>query len=212
MRKEVLSHIQYSGWKYFVVLLASILFWTTVFSALAHPKAHEKVSISCFVDELEIGLINERLNAEKESITAQKLKVISVENFPSGDPMLGVLLATRKITSDILIVSENVLALNPSGSAQVDPKTFIPFSREKLEELLEGKVENLDFYYVEGYAVGIYLNKEDGTSGRFGDFYKGNERCVAFLSNESVNLGSLYDIGDPSNRAALDVLVYLLTK
>lgn len=213
MRKEVISHIQYSGWKYFAVLLVAIVFWSTIFTALAQPKADEKVSISCFVDQVDIDLISNELNANKENITTQKLKEISVESILSTDSMLSALLATRKITSDLLIVGESLLSADSTSSTAIDPKSFVPFSQEKLEQLLAGRVENLQYYYVEGYTVGIYLNNADGTSvGRFGDFYNGSERCVAFFSIESVNLGALYDVGNPNNLGALDVLIYLLTR
>lgn len=213
MRKEVVSHLQYSGWKYLVVLLVAIIFWSTIFTALGQPKADEKVSIACFVDQVDIDLIYSELNSNKENITKQKIKEISAESILSTDSMLSALLATRKITSDLLIVGESSLSADPNSSLAIDPKSFVPFSEEKLEELLAGRVENIEFYYIEEYTVGIYLNNVDGISeGRFGDFYNGNERCVVFFSNESVNLGALYDLGDPKNQAAIDVLVYLLTK
>lgn len=213
MKKEVRSHIQYSIWKYFAVLLVAIAFWFTIFTALAQPKAHEKVSISCFVDQVDIDSISNQLNANKENITAQKLKEISVESILSTDSMLSALLATRKITSDLLIIGESSLSSDSTSSTAIDPKSFVPFSQKKLEKHLAGRVDNIEYYYVEGYTVGIYLNNDDGTSdGRFGNFYNGTERCVAFFSIESVNLGSLYDIGDSNNRGALDVLIYLLTR
>lgn len=213
MKKEVTSHIQYSGWKYFAVMLVAIAFWCTIFTALAKPRADEKVSIACFVDQVDIDLLSDQLNAEKEIITTQKLKEISADSILSTDSMLRALLSTRKITSDLLIIGESSLNADPSSSTAIDPKSFVPFSPEKLQQLLSGKVDNLQFYYVEEYTVGIYLNNADGTSdGRFGDFYNGSERCVVFFSNESVNLSALYGIGESDNSAALDVLVYLLTK
>ena len=213
MKKEVASHIQYSGWKYLTILLVAIVLWCTIFTVLAQPKADEKVSIACFVDQVDIDLLSNQLNANKENITTQKLKEISAESILSTDSMLSALLSTRKITSDLLIVGESSLSTDSSSSTSIDPKSFQPFSQEKLRQLLSGKVENLEFYYVEEYTVGIYLNNADGTSGgRFNDFYNGSERCVAFFSNESVNLGALYDVGESTNCGALDVLVYLLTK
>lgn len=213
MKKEVISHLQYSGWKYLAVLLVAVFFWCTIFTALAKPDADEKVSIACFVDQVDTDLLSNRLNADKENITTQKLKEISVESIPSTDPMLSVLFSTRLITSDLFIVSESLLSAGSKSSTAIDPKSFVPFSQEKLQQLLSGKVDNLQFYYVEEYAIGIYLNNADGTcEGRFGDYYNGSERCVAFFSNESVNLGALYGVGDSENCGALDVLVYLLTK
>jgi hypothetical protein len=212
MKKEVTSHIQYSGWKYLAILLLAIALWSTIFTALAQPKSDEKVSIACFVDQVDIDLLSIQLNANKENITTQKLKEISAESILSTDSMLSALLATRKITSDLLIVGESSLSADSTSSTAIDPKSFVPFSQERLEQLLSGRVENIQFYYVEEYTVGIYLNNADGTSdGRFGDFYNGSERCVVFFSNESVNLGALYDVGESTNCGALDVLVYLLT-
>ncbi len=152
------------------------------------------------------------LNANKQQLTSQSLKTITTQSVPTNDLMLSSLLVTRKITDDLLVIKEGLLEVDTQDTTKINPKSFVPFDIAKLEQRIDGRVENIHYYYVEGYAVGIYLNNGNGEDdNNFSKYYNGKDRCVLFFSNESPNLAALYNSGESVNGGAIDVLVWLLS-
>ncbi len=192
------THFQYNwGW-YVAILAAAILLWTSVFSMLEEPADHEKLLVSVFADEVEVELLRTKLDENKG-----ELKKISVDSCGSANTYISVLASARAMASDVVIVEERLLQPGESGEAPVPVEgNFYDFDPAVLRALLGREAE---LYTVEGKACGVYL-----TGGNFGDLYKGQGRCVLFFCHGSVNTGGLYGTGEEQNRAAIDLLLYLL--
>ena len=194
------AHLQYSWWKYCLVVMFSVILWMVVFDMLAAPEKNEKIRITFIGDDFSHEELEEELYTVLPELTYQKMKSISVEspaNRQSNDYYS--VLATRVYGADIIIIEES------SMPDSVGETYFRPLSTEKLE-----KYVNVDEYYCEnGIAYGILLCDGEGEN-HFSQFYSGDEPCYLFLTHTTVNAGDVVDNGNADDDAALQIIKYLL--
>ncbi len=223
MSKRISEHFTMNWMKYVAALVLIPLLWYAVFDILAKPKANERVVISFYGDAFDTSEINANLYENRGSYTDQEIKSIYIEFNSSADPGLSQLLIADIGYSDIIIFTEDMLKKNAEGDETVTPSSLFRFLGEGedptlLESIIGDKADNFEYFYFQGMngegnrPIGIYLDRRntDCKKTRFEEYYKGEERCVAFICSESVNIGDMFGDAKGNDTAAIDTLLYLL--
>ncbi len=198
------AHLQYFWWKYLLVLVGIVFLWTSVFSTLAKPDDNEQVVVSHFGTDYDYAAMNNEILEKLPSITPQTLKTASFTTVASAnDSMLSQLIQTRIYTSDIMILSEEMV------SDDLLKFNFKQIPQNIIAEYFTDNLSDFEFYNVDGKPFGIILNPLSGKN-NFSKYYTGTKKCIAVFSCESVNLAAMYGEGNPTDNAALCVMRYLL--
>lgn len=195
-----ITHLWYSWWKYFLVLLCAFLLWMTVFDMLAAPEKNEKIQITYIGDNFLCEELNKALEQKMPELTEQHIKSVSVENPVNAESKdYYSVMATRAYGADLVIVEESAM------TEDIGKTYFIPLPVEKLPEYLGSPA----FYTEDELPYGILLY-DGSTPNGFSQFYTGTQRCFLFITHTSVNAAGIMDRGNAEDDAALRIIMYLL--
>lgn len=196
------NHLQFSWWKYLLVLLIPAVIWTSVFQALAKPNADERVGVLYVGQSLDAELLQQQLAAALPELSTQPLLAVTVTQTEIPELNYRNILISRTFDYDIIIIEKS--SLQPDGNQMIF--NFLP-------EGLQACFPGASFYSEDGgegemLPVGMVLDPDSGS--RFFDFCRTDEPCYLFFSPESVNFDTKNGNGNPGNDAALQTAYYLL--
>ncbi len=191
------------------VLIAAIVLWNGLFTALAQPEEHEKLTVACFTPAVDVEALQAKIQANKASFTEQPLKEVSVEaylDYASSSMYFSYALAS----ADVFIFSEDMVTPDAEGNVPVTYKgLFKPIPMDSFSRIFGDATENLRFFSDDSGVYGVYISY-DGLVNDFTEVCDENSTCILFFNPDSVNLNGLYGKGAPENGAAIDLLRYLL--
>ncbi len=209
MNQNIKTHLGYNWWKYLAVLVAAIVLWNGLFTALAQPEENEKLTVACFAQNVDVEALQTKLEANKASFTKQLLKELSVEeylDYANSSMYFSYALAS----ADVFLFSEEMVMPDADGNVPVAYKgLFKPIPMDILSGILGDKVANLKLFEDDGGVYGVYISY-DGLDNDFAELYGEGAACILFFNPESVNLKGLYGKGNAEDGAAIDLLLYLL--
>ncbi len=209
MNQNWKTHFEYYWWKYLAVLIAAIVLWNGLFTALAQPEENEKLTVACFTPDVDIQALRSNLEAHKDSVTEQPLKEVSVEaylDYASSSMYFSYALAS----ADVFVFSEEMVVPDEQGNVPVTYKgLFKPIPMDTFAEVLGDKAQGLKLFGDDSGIYGVYLNPE-GQVNRFTEVCENKTSCILFFNPDSVNLNGLYGKGNTEDGAAIDLLLYLI--
>ena len=190
------SFFRYFYWLYILILILTISLWVTVFDNLAKNEPYEEINIIYFGSNLD----GEQLKNDLLEFTSgfeQEIKAVNVEVRNVEKDFFSTLLTTKKVTNDIVIISEEYMFEYIGGSCFRTLKNV-----------------NIDAkYYMESEVkYGIIVHDKEIINNKFSEYYTGESNIYLFFSPDSVNLGRLYNNGEKENDAAIKVAEYLVGK
>ncbi len=222
MSKKLKDHLLGSWITYVAVLVAIVLLWGMVYETMAKPKANEQVVITMYSSDIDLKAINEKLHTEKSAFTSQALKSVYITVRDKDDPMLNQFIMADIEISDIIIFTEDMLLSEGEEIPAVVPSGLFRFlgtdnNPEHLEKIIGERADTLEYFYdkdINGVSrpIGIYLTDSSEDKNLFESHYNGEERAVAFISQNSVNIGNMFSDAAGTYTAAVDALLYLLEK
>ena len=195
--KKIFCYFQYAWWKYLVVAMAIALGWIALFTQLAATKDEEKIAILYMGEQLQYEQLQQCLWGNKDDISSQVLKKVTVEKIANVESYFNGIMSTRIYEKDIIILTEELM------HEYVGRNYFEPLPLEKLE-WVDGK----SLYMEDGKPYGFIVNGGDGSL--LGQYIGLQETVYVFLSNKSVNLDKLYGKGVIGNDAALRMLRFMM--
>ncbi|MGN1040490.1 MAG: hypothetical protein ACI4QL_03575 [Candidatus Fimimonas sp.] len=192
------AHLQRCWWKYLAIALVVVAIWALMFNKLAVPADNEKIAVSFIGSKLDTSAFEENLHAAIAERTSQKIRDVSVEVVLSNDDyMFAMIMATRLLTKDLIIVEEKFL------TQDFCKDYFLPLPQEKVLQ----NFPDAQLYSENGVAYGFVL---DNPNNNFAEFYHGADKCVAFISSKSPNAMQFYGKGEPADDAAICAIQFLL--
>ncbi len=209
MVQKIKAHFQYNWWKYLAVSVVCIVIWNGLFEALAQPNENEKLTVASFVQGIDAEAMQTKLEANKDNITDQAIKTVSVEeylDYADSSMYFSYALAA----ADVFIFSEDMVTPDKDGNVPVTYKgLFKPIPMDKFSEILGERAEGLRLFEDNGEIYGIYLTYE-AVANNFTEVCEEGISCILFFNPDSVNLNALYGKGNAEDGAAVDLLLYLL--
>lgn len=198
------NHLQFSWWKYLLVLLIPAVIWSSVFKALAEPKPDERVGVLYVGQSLNAALLQQQLTDALPELSDQPLLEVTVTQTEIPELSYRNVLVSRTFEYDIMIIEES--SLQPGGNQMIFGT--LP---DALQESFPGGI----FYTEdagEGEMLPVGMILDPGVKTRFSACYTGDQRCYLFFSPESVNFDTRNGNGNPGNDAALQATYYLLER
>ena len=199
------GHLQYSWWKYLMVILLPILLWCSVFDVLAKPKDNERLHILFVGDGLDAIALRQTLEEALPDLTQQEIKEVKVTTDYAAGEIYGQKLTTYSYEFDLIIVSQSFMRDNTGQFFRRLPMDGLPGYEQG--KLYTEKVE--DGAYTAPFGFVLW---EPGVKNNFGNFYSGNEICYLFFSTQSVNLYPLFGGSAEGDNAAVVALDFLMKK
>lgn len=198
LSKKIKSHISFNWWKYLLLAAAFIAIWAYIFHLIGIPKDNEKIEI-CFVgDNVNDESLSEDISNALPSISKQYIEEVNIEvlNY-ADDYLMSITLATRLTGgTDFLIFEADKIGTLKNFIEPVDKEKFTAYFGE------------LEFYNQDGVDYGFKISGK----GKFSNYYSGSKECYVFFSPASVNLGDLGGKGKADDKAAIEILRYLLSE
>ena len=201
-RMDIQRHFQYFWWCYVAILIAAVVFWTSVYGIVATPDANEKLTLSYFGNDYDGTQLELEIEKNIPNITSQNIKEFSVDHVKQTENIVfGSMIQTRLYSSDIMIFEEWVIN-----------EEFVSMNFRAFTSELEACFADLDveYYLIDGIKCGIILNPQGQNSNVFTKYYEGNYRLVAFFAPYCENLGGIYGIGNKEDDAAIALMKFLL--
>ena len=190
-------HLQFHWWRYAAVILVSVIFWNSLFSALAAPKQTERINV-LFVGE---HLDAQALQTSLSSVLPESIREVTVTAVTFDRASYKPKLSSYAVTNDLVIIEESHMLENVGQSifARLTDGMLARFPDTPVyTEQVEDQV-TLSF----GFVLG-------NTNNHFSACYSGSDPCYVFCSPDSVNFDTLNENGKPGNDGALQALQYLL--
>lgn len=203
--KDWQGHLQYSWWKYLLVILLPILLWCSVFDVLAKPKDNERLHILFVGDGLDAVSLKQTLEEALPDLTQQEIKEVKVTTEYAAGELYGRKMTTYSYEFDLIIVSQSFMRDNTGQFFRRLPMDGLPGYEQG--KLYTEKVE--DGAYTAPFGFVLW---EPGVENGFRQFYSGREICYVFFSTESVNLYPLFDGSAEGDNAAVVALDFLMKK
>ena len=110
--KDWQGHLQYSWWKYLLVILLPILLWCSVFDVLAKPKENERLHILFVGNDLDAVSLQQTLEEAIPTLTDQKIKEVKVVTELAAGEIYGQKMTTYSYEFDLIIVSQSFMRDN----------------------------------------------------------------------------------------------------
>ena len=201
-RMDIQRHFQYFWWCYVAILIAAVVFWTSVYGIVATPDANEKLTLSYFGNDYDGAQLELEVEKNIPNITSQNIKEFSVDHVKQTENIVfGSMIQTRLYSSDIMIFEEWVIN-----------EEFVSMNFRAFTSELEACFADLDveYYTIDGIKCGIILNPQGQNSNVFTKYYEGSYRLVAFFAPYCENLGGIYGIGNKEDDAAIALMKFLL--
>ena len=193
------DYLRYHWWKYVGIALIFTGLWCYVFSAIARPGRDERIKILYIGTHLQLQQLENQLTEAMPELTQQPIESICVDSALPDVLPYHLLLSTRVMEYDILIIEE------PYLQEKTGQSHFVRGS-----ELLHSHFPQAEPYYEEVGDHKRIFGYIAGDESLFSDYYEGENRCYLFASPESVNFDTLNGEGESGNDAALKTAQYLL--
>lgn len=195
-------NLSYNIWFYILSAALIICFWLWIFDYISQPSANEKLLITIIGNGFDDKTLSADLKKMLSEKSRDKIKSVTVENISyQSDYELTNALWARILDSNIIIVSEGYMLDNIGDSY------FHPIDEKKYEEAF-GKVK---FYRENGTPYGIVLY--DGQSNnKFSNYCHTENKCMLFLTYNSVNAGKLNENADKGSDFAVLTVEWLLSE
>ena len=201
-RMDIQRHFQYFWWCYVAILIAAVVFWTSVYGIVATPDANEKLTLSYFGNDYDGAQLELEVEKNIPNITSQNIEKFSVDHVKQTENIVfGSMIQTRLYSSDIMIFEEWVIN-----------EEFVSMNFRAFTSELEACFADLyvEYYTIDGVKCGIILNPQGQNSNVFTKYYEGSYRLVAFFAPYCENLGGIYGIGNKEDDAAIALMKFLL--
>lgn len=184
------AHLQYSWWKYLLLVVVTVCVWCGVFSSLAKPAANTRVGVLYLGEKLDVQMLQQELQTTLLPELSGAIRAITVEAAVFPDEMFEQLLLAKTYEYDLILISESYMREN------IGQEYFLRLSTEQLPG---GYIYYCEMAGQSEKPYGILLPNEE-------------EVCYAFISPLSVNVYPLNDQSKEGDRGALEVLEYLLNE
>ena len=172
MKKLLINDIKW----FVLIILASIIAWTNVFSILNKPKDYETLKLFISTSSFSEEKINEHLNNEEQykDVIIHGLDITN-ENYTASLQTNGVLY------SDILVLNEDVLEFEGLDNA------FVKLENNYLSQY-EIDLNDYELIYVNETPIGIVIY--DGTTNLLSEYmtFGGNSKYFLCLNTESYHV------------------------
>ena len=194
MKKLLINDIKW----FVLIILASIIAWTSVFSILNKPKDYETLKLFISTSSFSEEKINDHLNNEEQykDVIIHGLDITN-ENYTASLQTNGVLY------SDILVLNEDVLEFEGLDNAFV-----------KLENNYSSQygidLNDYELIYVNETPIGIVIY--DGTTNLLSEYmtFGGNSKYFLCLNTESYHVDK-YSVKEKNvSNKAFETLATLL--
>ena len=182
--QKLKTHLSYSWYLYLLWAGLSIALWATVFDRLAAPAPNEQLTVFTTVSPLDEEVFSQTMRNE----CGEGLKIAYASYVPQADYQFAMILATRLMSSDILILPESVLGEG------FEINSLYPLDTALLKSYCS---QPLSYRSVDGVPYGALIYdpeapKENGFTRLYGTGFI--ERYYLFLGPESVNTGAESDL------------------
>ena len=194
MKKLLINDIKW----FVLIILASIIAWTSVFSILNKPKDYETLKLFISTSSFSEEKINEHLNNEEQykDVIIHGLDITN-ENYTASLQTNGVLY------SDILVLNEDVLEFEGLDNA------FVKLENNYLSQY-EIDLNDYELIYVNETPIGIVIY--DGTTNLLSEYmtFGGNSKYFLCLNTESYHVDK-YSVKEKNvSNKAFETLAALL--
>ena len=194
MKKLLINNIKW----FVLIILASIIAWTSVFSILNKPKDYETLKLFISTSSFSEEKINEHLNNEEQykDVIIHGLDITN-ENYTASLQTNGVLY------SDILVLNEDVLEFEGLDNA------FVKLENNYLSQY-EIDLNDYELIYVNETPIGIVIY--DGTTNLLSEYmtFGGNSKYFLCLNTESYHVDK-YSVKEKNvSNKAFETLAALL--
>ncbi len=195
---KLLRHLRVNWWMYLCAALIVVAVWLLLFNYVATPKPNQQIAITYVGTKLESSQLESDLYNFLQSATSQQINKVSVEvTLSDDDYMFTMLMATRILTKDLIIVDRSYVS-----------ETFCADYFLPLPQTVVDMFPDAEFYMQDGEIYG-FCPSSDST---FARYYGGENNCCIFLCSYSVNAGQAYGKGEVGDDAALQTIKFLLSK
>lgn len=205
--KKITEHLEYSWWKYLLVLVLPIVLWCSIFDVMARPKDDERLNILYLGTDLDTYALQQTLQEYLPQHTQQELKQIRVVEDLLSDEYYGQKMVTYSFEFDLIIVSEDFM--RPTTGQFFRSFAADTFSDYDDVELYTEELEDETGKFTLPFGILLW---EPGDDTNFGNYYSGNQKCYLFFSTESVNLYPLFSGSSEGNNAAVVAMEFLMGK
>lgn len=194
MKKLLINDIKW----FVLIILVSIIAWTSVFSILNKPKDYETLKLFISTSSFSEEKINEHLNNEEQykDVIIHGLDITN-ENYTASLQTNGVLY------SDILVLNEDVLEFEGLDNA------FVKLENNYLSQY-EIDLNDYELIYVNETPIGIVIY--DGTTNLLSEYmtFGGNSKYFLCLNTESYHVDK-YSVKEKNvSNKAFETLAALL--
>ena len=194
MKKLLINNIKW----FVLIILASIIAWTSVFSILNKPKDYETLKLFISTSSFSEEKINEHLNNEEQykDVIIHGLDITN-ENYTASLQTNGVLY------SDILVLNEDVLEFEGLDNA------FVKLENNYLSQY-EIDLNDYELIYVNETPIGIVIY--DGTTNLLSEYmtFGGDSKYFLCLNTESYHVDK-YSVKEKNvSNKAFETLAALL--
>ena len=194
MKKLLIKNIKW----FVLIILASIIAWTSVFSILNKPKDYETLKLFISTSSFSEEKINEHLNNEEQykDVIIHGLDITN-ENYTASLQTNGVLY------SDILVLNEDVLEFEGLDNA------FVKLENNYLSQY-GIDLNDYELIYVNETPIGIVIY--DGTTNLLSEYmtFGGNSKYFLCLNTESYHVDK-YSVKEKNvSNKAFETLAALL--
>ena len=194
MKKLLINDIKW----FVLIILASIIAWTSVFSILNKPKDYETLKLFISTSSFSEEKINEHLNNEEQykDVIIHGLDITN-ENYTASLQTNGVLY------SDILVLNEDVLEFEGIDNA------FVKLENNYLSQY-GIDLNDYELIYVNETPIGIVIY--DGTTNLLSEYmtFGGNSKYFLCLNTESYHVDK-YSVKEKNvSNKAFETLAALL--
>lgn len=194
MKKLLINDIKW----FVLIILASIIAWTSVFSILNKPKDYETLKLFISTSSFSEEKINEHLNNEEQykDVIIHGLDITN-ENYTASLQTNGVLY------SDILVLNEDVLEFEGLDNA------FVKLENNYLSQY-GIDLNDYELIYVNETPIGIVIY--NGTTNLLSEYmtFEGNSKYFLCLNTESYHVDK-YSVKEKNvSNKAFETLATLL--
>ena len=194
MKKLLINDIKW----FVLIILASIIAWTSVFSILNKPKDYETLKLFISTSSYSEERINEELNSDNQykDVIIHGIDITN-ENYTASLQTNGILF------SDLLILNEEVLEFEGLDSA------FVKLENDYLSQY-GIDLNDYELIYINETPIGIVIY--DGTTNLLSEYmtFGGNSKYFLCLNTESYHVDK-YSVKEKNvSNKAFETLATLL--
>lgn len=178
------THLSYSWYLYLLWAGLAAALWATVYDRLAAPAPNEQLTVFTTVAPLDEDAFSQAMG----EACGEGLRMAYASYTPQADYQFAMVLATRLMSCDILILPESIIG------EDFEKNSLYPLDPQLLESRC---AQPLEYRVVDGVCYGALVYDpetpwENGFTRLYGTGF--TERYYLFLGPESVNTGAESDL------------------